>query len=83
MIYSSPDLPIGRATDEREFYLDCDVVDRACDASERPAHLSPWAMQELPYGSPLVQCGPFVSAAPPLRQVLINVDASIIGGGLM
>jgi hypothetical protein len=26
---------------------------------------------------------PFVSAAPPLRQVLINVDASIIGGGLM
>jgi hypothetical protein len=41
------------------------------------------AMQELPYGFPLVQCGPFVSAAPPLRQVLIKVDASIIGGGLM
>jgi hypothetical protein len=40
VIYSSPDLPIGRAADEREFCRDCDVVDRACDASERPAHLS-------------------------------------------
>jgi hypothetical protein len=30
------------------------------------------AMQELPHGFPLVQCGPFVSAAPPLRQELMN-----------
>ena len=29
-------------------------------------------MQELPHGFPLVQCGPLVSAAPPLRQELIN-----------
>jgi hypothetical protein len=28
------------------------------------------AMLELPHGFPFVQCGPFVSAAPPLRQVL-------------
>jgi hypothetical protein len=30
-----------------------------------------FAMQELPHGFPLVQCGPFVSVAP-LRQELIN-----------
>jgi hypothetical protein len=30
------------------------------------------AMQELPHRFPLVQCGPFVSAAPPLRQELMN-----------
>lgn len=29
-------------------------------------------MQELPHGFPLVQCGPFVSPAEPLRQELIN-----------
>jgi hypothetical protein len=31
------------------------------------------AMHELPRGLPLVQCGPLVSADPPLRQVLIKV----------
>jgi hypothetical protein len=30
------------------------------------------AMQEFPHGFPLVQCGPLVSAAGPLRQELIN-----------
>jgi ribosomal protein S27AE len=29
-------------------------------------------MQELPHGFPFVQCGPFVSAAGPLRQELMN-----------
>jgi hypothetical protein len=29
-------------------------------------------VQELPHGFPVVQCGPFVSAVPPLTQALIN-----------